>query len=88
MTREDIEKLKGKLVSVMTPYRRKPFLGQIYHVDDDRCYLIDGCQNRIQVIYGQTESMREATGEEVIAQMLSDCKCGISDMSLEGNFIV
>ena len=87
MTREDIDRLKGKLVSVENPYRTKPFLGQIYHVDDDTCYIIDGCQNRIRVKYQQTESMREATGEEAIAQMLSDCKCGISDMSLEGNFI-
>ena len=87
MTREDIDKLKGKLVSVTNPYRSKPFIGLIYHVDNDTCYLIDGTQNRVRVKYQQTESMREATGEEAIAQILSDCKCGISDMNIEGNFI-
>lgn len=87
MTREDIEKLKGKLVSVTNPYRSKPFIGLIYHVDGDTCYLIDGTQNRVQVKYQQTDSMREATGEEALTQILADCKCGISDMNIEGNFI-
>ena len=87
MTREDIDKLKGKLVSVENPYRSRPFIGLIYHVDDDTCYIIDGTQNRIRVKYQQTESMREATGDEAIAAILADCKCGRSDMNIEGNFI-
>ena len=87
MTREDIDKLKGKLVSVENPYRSRPFIGLIYHVDGDTCYLIDSTQNRIQVKYQQTESMRETTGDEAITEMLADCKCGISDMNIEGNFI-
>ena len=87
MTREDINKLKGKLVSVENPYRGSPFIGLIYHVDDDTCYIIDGTQNRIQVKYQQTKSMRETTGDEAIAEILSNCKCGMSDMNIEGNFI-
>ena len=87
MTREDIERLKGKLVRVTNPYRSMPFIGLIYHVDDDTCYLIDGTQNRVRVKYQQTDSMREADGEEALAVILSDCKCGISDMNIEGNFL-
>ena len=86
MTREDIDKLKGKLVSVDNPYRNKPFIGLIYRVDGDTCYIIDGCQNQVRVQYTKTDSMRETTGEEAIEQMLSDCKCGIEDMNVETNF--
>lgn len=86
MKTEELIALKGKLVSAESPYRSRPFLGLIYHVDGDMCHLIDGTQNRAWVNHQQT-TIREATGEEAIAQILSDCKCGISDMNLEGNFI-
>ena len=87
MKREDIEKLKGKLVSVENPYGHSPFIGLIYHVDGDTCYIIDVYQNRVQVKYQKTESMRETTGDEAIAEILEGCKCGISDMNIEGNFV-
>ena len=86
MTSEDIDKLKGKLVSVTNPYRSRPFLGRIYRVKDDLCWMIDGTGNQVRVQYEKTDSMREATGEEAIAQILSDCKCCITDMNIDTNF--
>lgn len=86
MTKEDILKLKGKLVSVTNPYRNRPFIGRIYRIDDDTCWMIDGTGNQVSVQYKKTDSMREATGEEAIEQILSDCKSCIIDMNIDSNF--
>lgn len=86
MTREDIDKLKGKLVSVTNPYRSRPFIGRIFRVKDDLCWMIDGTGNQVRVQYEKTDSMREATGEEAIEQILSDCKSCIIDANIETNF--
>jgi hypothetical protein len=85
MTRDEILQLKGKLVIIPKPAPCHSFIGKIFRMDEDTIYVIDSCGNRTCARYQQIEGIREATGDEAKAEMLSDCNACLSDMNIESN---
>lgn len=83
MTKKEILDLKGKLVYIPKSQYSNWYLGYIYRVDDTICCLVDEYGNTRLIGYEDVEGMREATGEEAIATLISDCKDCIIDMNLE-----
>ena len=85
MTKDEIQALKGKLVSIKNPLGLHRSIGMIFRVDDTHIHVIDECGNRTRVLAAEAD-IREATGGEAIEQILIDCRCCISDMNIESNF--